>query len=953
MSQSENQLENKLIEQLQDLGYEFVDVKNTNALLKNLKQQLEKHNKKRLKGRELTTEEFKRVKTVLQAGNVFECSKILHDSIINITDKDGENMHLEILQVEHWCQNQFQVTNQFSQTGKRENRYDVTLLINGLPLVNIELKKRGNELKTAFEQINRYHRESFSGESGLFLYTQIFVISNGANTRYFANNHKQHYEQTFTWSDKNNKATNDLESFTTQFLEKCQLSKLICQYVVRHQSSKSLMVLRPYQYYAAERIYSRVKDETGNGYIWHTTGSGKTLTSFKTAQRLQSLPKKKVFKVLFVVDRTDLDHQTVQEFNHFYPDSVNENQHTHALVQQLEDTDRRLIVTTIQKLNLAIKYDKFQERIAFLQDKPIIFIFDECHRSQFGETNINIKRFFKNHQMFGFTGTPIFEQNSVSNKLGKRTTEDLFNKCLHKYLLPNAINDQNVLKFSIEYMGKRVQKDSDKTQDQLVKNIDTKEFFENEKRIGKVVDLIIENHDQKTHQRTFSAILCVSSINALHMYYNAFKEKQQGKENKLRVGTIFSANANEPEDGELGDPNFEVPDADNRDKLDSYIRDYNQMFKTEFKAKDSQALHTYYKNISKRLKENQTPEGRLDILLVVNMFLTGFDAKALNTMYVDKNLKDHGLIQAFSRTNRTFGCRKSQGNIVCFRDLKKPTDDAVKLFSDEENTNSVLMKPYKHYIKQINKYIQELHNIAAEPQQVDDLFGEEEQKNYVKAFRDVLREMNIARSFVEFTFDHIDMTEMDFDNYKSKYLDLHDKSKDKHDDGQASILDDIDFELELMHTDTINVDYIMSLLAQSNKQAKSSNKKEQEEGKKNLEVIKKLLGQESQLRNKKGLIEEFIDKHMHNMGAEDDFKQHFEHYWEQQKQNKLIEICDKEKLDRPKFEKMIQDYKYSRNLPKNDVAIKALNAKIKLAERNNKCEKIRNRIKVFIETFET
>ena len=532
MTQSEQELEQNLIQRLTGLGYEPVTISNAAALTANLKTQLEKHN-----GIKLSDPEFKSILNHLDKGNVFDRAKRLRDKM-ELSRDDGTTFYLEFLNTEHWCQNQYQVTNQVTQQGNYKNRYDVTLLINGLPLVQIELKRRGLELKEAFNQINRYQRHSYGADNGLFQYVQIFVISNGVNTRYYANNRKQEFKQTFYWADPDNTLITQLEDFTDRFLEKCHVSKMICKYIVLHESDKVLMVLRPYQYYAVEAIIERLKETDKNGYIWHTTGSGKTLTSFKAAQILTQLPK--VHKVLFVVDRADLDYQTSREFNYFSPDCVDTTDNTHQLVEQMAG-DNPLIVTTIQKLNTAIKKPRHEAAMENLKDKRIVFIFDECHRSQFGETHRNIIRFFQNAQLFGFTGTPIFAEKNVYVKDGlKLSTASLFTECLHRYVITNAIADENVLKFSVEYWGKLKRKDGTLITEPKL----DREFFENPERISLIVDWIIANHNRKTHGRKFSAMLCVSNVDSLLTYYEAFKSKQKQGLHDLRVITIFTPSIN-------------------------------------------------------------------------------------------------------------------------------------------------------------------------------------------------------------------------------------------------------------------------------------------------------------------------------------------------------------------------------------------------------------------------
>lgn len=765
--QNEATLEENLIKQLQTLGYERVVIKDDKELENNLKNQIEKHNKTTI-----SDSEFKRVLNHLNKGNVFEKAKILRDRFALPCD-DGTTKYIEFLDSEHWCQNIFQVTSQISVDGVYKNRYDVTLLINGLPLCQIELKRRGLELKEAFNQTLRYKRHSYSANNALFNYIQIFVISNGVNTKYYANSKLEamNFKQTFFWSDKDNNRIDCLKDFTQVFLEKCHLSKMICKYIVLAEVPKILMVLRPYQFWAVEAIIEKVRDTDKNGYIWHTTGSGKTLTSFKAAQILMKLPK--VFKVVFVVDRKDLDYQTTKEFNSFSDGSVDGTDNTKTLVKQFGD-DTKLIVTTIQKLNTAISKKRYLEKMGKVKDKNIVFIFDECHRSQFGETHQNITKFFTKNQMIGFTGTPIFVENAISNALGKRTTKELFDECLHKYVITDAINDENVLKFSVEYIGKYKQKESSATNiDIAVEDIDTKELLESDDRIEKIVDYILANHDRKTHSREFTAMMAVSSVNMLIKYYEAFKNK----EHNLKIATIFSYSANEDDKDAMGIIELEESDGayvdekhinkHTREKLDEFIEDYNKMFGTKYSTKDSQSFYNYYNNISKRVKQKE-----IDILLVVNMFLTGFDSKTLNTLYVDKNLKYHGLIQAFSRTNRILNEQKSQGNIVSFRNLKQATDEAIALFSNLDAKEIIIMQPYESYVEIFDNKYDTLKLIAPTVESVSSLYGEEEKLEFVKTFRELLRVKNILGGFSDFKWDDLAMSEQEFEDYKSKYLDL-------------------------------------------------------------------------------------------------------------------------------------------------------------------------------------
>ena len=747
MSQAEAELEKNLITRLTGLGYDAVTIRDEAELLANLKTQLEKHNRVTL-----SHAEFEKVLNQLDKGNVFDRAKILRDRF-HLNRDDGSSLYLQFLNTEEWCRNEYQVISQVAVEGSYRNRYDVTLLINGLPLVQIELKRRGSELKEAFNQINRYQRHSFWSARGLFNYVQIFIISNGVNTKYYANNRDQSFKQTFYWAKEDNELITQLDQFADAFLEKCHVSKMICRYTVLQETDKVLMVLRPYQYFAVEAIVERVKTGRKNGYIWHTTGSGKTLTSFKAAQILTAFPK--VHKVVFVVDRADLDYQTTREFNAFKPDSVDNTNNTKSLVNQFAD-DTKLIVTTIQKLNNAISNNRYEKSMSDAADKRIVFIFDECHRSQFGDTHRRITEFFTHAQMFGFTGTPIFADNAARNLLGKRTTKDLFGECLHRYVITNAIKDENVLKFSVEYWGKLRRRDGTLIDDQVA-SIDTKGFFENPERIENIVDWVIQNHGRKTHNKDFTAILAVSSVDALITYYEAFKAKKQGNADDLRVVTIFTYGTNEDDkdaDGLIGDPDFNIENVDprnmhSRDKLQEFIRDYNELYNTKFSAKDSDAFYGYYKDIAKRVKERDkkgfNDKDRVDVLLVVNMYLTGFDAKKVNTLYVDKNLRYHGLVQAFSRTNRILSEVKSQGNIVCFRNLKANTDEAIALFSNKDASEEVLIEPYEDYVVRFNEGVKILLSIASTVKSVDDLKSEEEELKFIKAFRNIIRTLKCAK----------------------------------------------------------------------------------------------------------------------------------------------------------------------------------------------------------------
>ncbi|MGI6311428.1 MAG: type I restriction endonuclease subunit R [Bacteroidales bacterium] len=936
-------LENQLIAKLQELGYTLVHIQNETELISNLKSQLEKHNNIRF-----SDKEFEMVLNILSKGSVFEKAKTLREKQHIIRD-NGDNLYFEFINTEQWCQNQYQVTHQVSMEGKYKNRYDVTLLINGLPLVQIELKRRGLELKEAFNQVNRYQRHSFSSSYGLFQYIQIFVISNGVNTKYYANNRFQSFKQTFYWTDiENKRLTNILNGFAADFLEKCHLSKMICKYIVLNETSKILMVLRPYQYYAVEALVDRVLHSRKNGYIWHTTGSGKTLTSFKASQILTRLPKIK--KVVFVVDRKDLDYQTTKEFNSFSKGSVDGTDNTRQLVRQFTD-DTKLIVTTIQKLNAAISKKYFLERMKPLQDERIVFIFDECHRSQFGETHQRIISFFRNIQMFGFTGTPIFAENAVKNELGKKTTKELFGECLHKYVITDAIRDENVLKFSVEYVGRYRNKDSANEVDIQVEDIDVDELMESSARLEKIVDYIIAHHNRKTHNREFTAMFCVSSIPALIRYYELMYRKKMLGNHDLKIATIFSYIANEddvdangfiPEEISVAaEP--EIAYATNphtREKLDEFIGHYNQMFGSAFSTRDSQSFYNYYNDISKKVKER-----KIDILLVVNMYLTGFDSPSLNTLYVDKNLRYHGLIQAYSRTNRILNELKSQGNIVVFRNLKNATDEAITLFSNKDAIEEIIMKPYDEYVKSFNDAFINLLHITPTVDSVNNLVTEDDELKFIIAFRDLMRIKNVLASFSDFKWSDLSMTEQQFEDYKSKYLDLHDKVKSEHAKEKVSILEDVDFELELIHRDEINVAYIIRLLIK----LKTNQKKDAEQIEKE---IFNLLNTEMQLRSKKELIEKFIRENMPVILDTDDIPQEFEKYWTVEQEKAFLKMVEEEKLSKEKTQTLIENYLYSEQEPMRDEILELLDGeKPTLLQRKTTGERILRRIIDFVETF--
>lgn len=941
--QSEQVLEENLVKQLISLGHEPVTIHDEAGLLANLKRQLEKHNRMTF-----SQPEFAKILNQLNRySSVFERSKVLRDKFALAKD-DGTTAYIEFINQEFWCKNEFQVTSQVTMEGNYKNRYDVTILINGLPLIQIELKRRGLELKEAFNQVNRYHRHSFGASNGLFLYVQLFVISNGVNTKYYANNKRESFKQTFFWADQNNRNITQLEAFAQVFLEPCHIAKMVTKYMVLNETYKSLMVLRPYQYYAVESLIDRVKNSKKNGYIWHTTGSGKTLTSFKTSQLLMSLPQ--IHKIVFVVDRRDLDYQTNKEFNSFSKGSVDETDDTHTLVKKFTD-DTKLIITTIQKLNNAVFNKRYLSRMEPLKDQRIVFIFDECHRSQFGDTHKRIKGFFNNHQMFGFTGTPIFAENAVGSGTARRTTRELFDDCLHKYVITDAIKDDNVLKFSIEYVGRYKDKvDRPTYVDIPVEDIDTQELLESPKRLEKITDYIIANHDRKTHSRAFTAMFCVSSIDTLTKYYEYFKERKQNGKHNLRIATIFSYGTNEDDKSANGiieeedpmamaaEPAVSYQNQHSRDVLEGYIADYNQQFGTKFSTKDSHSFYLYYNDIAKRVKERD-----IDLLLVVNMFLTGFDSKTLNTLYVDKNLKYHGLIQAFSRTNRILNELKSQGNIVSFRNLKKTTDDAIALFSNKDAKDVIIMQPYEEYVAKFNAAYKELLNIAPTLESITDLISDNDKLAFVQAFRELLRVNNILTSFADFSPEHIDMELQEFEDYKSKYLDMYESTKGPGAE-KVSILDDVDFELELLHRDEINVAYILELLAKLTGKDEKSRKQQEKQ-------ITALIDGTVQLRSKKELIEKFIAENLPHIPQTDDVSEQFGQFWNKERVDAFQKLVADEKLKPAELQAVIENYLYSEREPLRDEIVNTLEEKPKLLERKSKVERVLAKVVDYVNTF--
>jgi type I restriction enzyme R subunit len=942
--QSEAELEREFIRQLTSQGYEYISVHNEAALIENLRKQLEL-----LNDFTFTDSEWDRFFTECIAntneGIVEKTRKIQDDHIQILKREDGTTKNIYLLDKKNIHNNRLQVINQYEEAGgKHETRYDVTILVNGLPLVHVELKRRGVAIREAFNQIKRYQRDSFWAASGLFEYVQIFVISNGTHTKYYSNTTRNahikeqssserrrskktsnSFEFTSFWADANNKIIPDLVDFTKTFFAKHTLLNILTKYCI-FTSEDLLLVMRPYQIAAAERILSRIVVSTNykkmgttaaGGYIWHTTGSGKTLTSFKTAQLASALPY--IDKVLFVVDRKDLDYQTMKEYDRFEKGAANGNTSTRVLQRQLEDRDEKgnpheykIIVTTIQKLDIFIRKNKQHD----IYKKHVVLIFDECHRSQFGEMHQAITKSFKNYHIFGFTGTPIFAANASSggNPL-LRTTEQAFGEKLHTYTIVDAINDGNVLPFRIDFIN--TIKMPDYVNDKKVYSIDREKALADPQRISEIVSYVLEHFDQKTKRNSyytfsakweeadkhnpkkmiekretrrvagFNSIFAAASIPMAIRYYNEFKKQIAEKNRNLTIATIFSFSANEEEpDGLLPEEDFNMENLDqsSRDFLEAAIRDYNSTFSTNYDT-SSDKFQNYYKDLSLRVKNRE-----IDILIVVNMFLTGFDATTLNTLWVDKNLRQHGLIQAFSRTNRILNSVKTYGNIVCFRDLKEETDKAIALFGNKDAGGIVLLKTYEEYYNGYDDkgeykpgYAELIATLTTQYPLGQPILGEEAEKDFIRLYGAILRLRNILTSFDDFEGNEI-LSERDFQDYQSIYIDLYQEYRKGADGDKETINDDIVFEIELVKQIEVNIDYILMLVAkyqQSNCKDKTI-----------LTTIDKAINSSIELRSKKELIERFIEQVNVSTKVDEDWRK----FLHERKEADISAIIEEEKL---------------------------------------------------------
>ena len=975
--QSEQALENEFIRMLTEQGYDYLEIHDSESLIKNLRTQLEIVNDYKF-----TDSEWDRFFNDSIANNndgiVEKTRKIQEDNIQVLKRDDGTSKNITLIDKKCIHNNRLQVINQYVENGGNyDNRYDVTILVNGLPLVHVELKRRGVALKEAFNQINRYQRDSFWAGSGLYEYIQIFVISNGTSTKYYSNTTRESHikEQTSTrnkskktsnsfeftsyWADSNNKVISDLVDFTRTFFAKHTILNILTKYCV-FTSEDLLLVMRPYQIVATERILNRIQVATNykkmgtieaGGYIWHTTGSGKTLTSFKTAQLASKLEY--IDKVLFVVDRKDLDYQTMKEYDRFQKGAANGNRSTKILQKQLEDTTSKIIVTTIQKLSEFVKRNKNHP----VYQKHLVLIFDECHRSQFGDMHKMIVQNFKNYHLFGFTGTPIFAKNAGrTTNPDFCTTEQAFGEKLHTYTIVDAINDGNVLPFRIDYINTIKAKEG--MTDKEVQAINTEEALSSPERVSNVVSYIIEHFDQKTKRNSFydlkgqrvngfNSMFAVASIPMAKKYYLEFKKQLEEKQKDLTIATIYSYAQNEEDtsDGILDDEGFETDllDKSSREFLDFAIDEYNKKFKTNFSS-EGNGFQDYYKDLSDKVKHRE-----IDLLIVVNMFLTGFDATTLNTLWVDKNLKQHGLIQAYSRTNRILNSVKTYGNIVCFRNLQEATNDAIALFGDKNATGIVLLKSYEDYYygyeddngkKQIG-YEERIAMLLQKYPLGVQIVGEKAEKDFIVSIGNILRLRNILSSFDKFAGNEI-LSERDFQDYTGMYVDLYQKYKQKDDGEKESIKDDIVFEMELVKQVEVNIDYILMLVAKYHQ----SNCEDKEI----LGTIDKAIKSSLALRSKKELIDGFISKINADTNVMDDWGK----FVKEQKEIDLKKIINDENLNEEETRKFLDNAFRDGQVKTNGTDIEKILPPMRRFGGGNRAEKKENiivKVKKFFEKY--
>jgi type I restriction enzyme R subunit len=965
--QSESDLENQFIELLKDQAYDYLRIGSETELIDNLKMKLEK-----LNNIEFTDSEWENFfSSCVSSDNdsVLDKTKRIQEDHIQVLKRDnGDIKNIYLIDKQNIHNNSLQVLNQYEIEGARKNRYDVTILVNGLPLVHIELKRRGVDIREAFNQINRYQRDSFWAGCGLFEYIQIFVISNGTYTKYYSNTvRSQHieefngvtkvkktsnsYEFTSWWADANNKPIYDLVAFGKTFFAKHSILSILTKYCV-FTTDPMLLVMRPYQIVATERILQKIVISENQkvlgsiqagGYIWHTTGSGKTLTSFKTAQLASKLAS--VEKVLFVVDRKDLDYQTMKEYDRFEKGAANSNVSTSILKKQLENPDVRIIITTIQKLDKFIK----QNENHAITKRRVVLIFDECHRSQFGDMHSSIKKAFNNYNLFGFTGTPIFAINSSSgNNPQLRTTEQAFGAKLHTYTIVDAITDKNVLPFRVDYVN--TIKLPEEIKDKQISGIDKENALLATERLEKIASYILEHFSQKTKRNEsyklkdrrvsgFNSLLATASIEAAKKYYATFRELQKDlpSDKQLKIGIIYSFAPNEAEvDGLLPEEGFETTDLDvsSRDFLESAIKDYNSTFQTTWST-SADKFESYYKDLALKLKNRE-----IDLVIVVNMFLTGFDATTLNTLWVDKNLRLHGLLQAFSRTNRILNSVKTYGNIVCFRDLEENTNEAISIFGNKDAGGIVLLKPYTEYFDEYSRLVNLLREKFS-PREIPS--GEEDKKEFINLYNRILRLRNILTSFDDFEGNAL-ITDADFQDYQSTYIELYNEQKKLAGGDKESIIEDVVFEIELVKQIEINVDYILILVGDLLKSSGDQNKEIKAK-------IDRTINASYVLRSKKDLILKFIESVNNNT----DVDEHWKEFIDEQKATELDEIIQEENLNPQKTRELISMSLGDGELKTSGTAISALLPAQDLFDegniRGNQKARVIDKLRVFFDRF--
>lgn len=974
--QSEAMLEDAFIMQLREQGYEYIQIKDEAALIANLRHQLEKLNNHHFSDEDWDA--FFRIHLANRNDGIVEKTNTIQDDYVKvatITKSEGSSIfrNIKLIDKDDIHRNSLQVINQYVvDDGARPNRYDVTILVNGLPLVHVELKRRGVDIKEAFNQINRYQRDSFWAGSGLFEYVQLFVISNGTFTKYYSNTTRNahvkknqelrakslkktsgSFEFTSFWADEKNNPIYDLVDFTATFFAKHSLLNVLTRFCV-FTAEKELLVMRPYQIAATEKILQRIliatydKKKLGTlaagGYIWHTTGSGKTLTSFKTAQIASKMPE--IDKVLFVVDRKDLDYQTMKEYDRFEKGAANSNANTAILQRQLEDPNCRIIITTIQKLSRFIAGNKKHP----VYEAHVVLIFDECHRSQFNEMHAAITKAFRRYHMFGFTGTPIFPQNSGGNGLPNlKTTEQAFGDRLHSYTIVNAINDQNVLPFRIDYI--KTMKEKNGVREDQVWGIDTDKAFMSPENITNVTRYILEHFDQKTKRKSFNSILATSGIPAAILYYNEFIRQMEAlpEDKKLKIALIYSYGQNEAEleqEGFMSEENSDDTtglDATSRDCLERAIKNYNEMFHTSYDT-SGDGFQKYYKDVSEKMKNRE-----LDLLIVVNMFLTGFDAKTLNTLWVDKNLRMHGLLQAFSRTNRKLNSVKTFGNIVCFRNLEENTNASLALFGDEKAGGIVVLRNFEDYYNGFDDendkhhlgYTELVEELLREFPIGQPIMPEEKQKQFAKLFGNLLKAINLLQCFDEFK-DKVLISDRDMQDYQSMYIDVYNKFRNREKHDKEDITEDLVFEIELVKQVEVNIDYIMLLVT-----------KYQSEHTGNAEIrlsITKAIDSSIELRNKKDLIENFIDSLTPEIT---DLDVVWREYIERRKEQELEDIINEEKLKPEETRRFVEASFRDGAIRENGTEVASILPPMSRfsKDRTTKKETVLFRLKAFFERF--